>query len=96
MPLLTVLQSATDLTLHFTIGLNQIYALVVSFIFLCGWATQIGFWGYCDISEGWYEAAEGSCYQSNLQRTRSGGSLVGLADSLGNAKVAFGILLLAL
>jgi len=96
MPLLTILQSATDLILHFTIGLNQIYALTVSLIFLCGWAIQVGFWAGCDISANWYESAEGTCYQSNLQQTGRGGGLVGISDSLGNAKDAFGILLLVL
>jgi hypothetical protein len=96
MPLLTIFQSATDLILYFTVGLNQIYALTVAVIFLCGWAIQIGFWANCDISGNWFESAEGNCYQSNLQQYSDGDALLGIANGLGNAKVAFGISFLIL
>lgn len=97
MPVLTILQSAADLILFFTIGLNPVFALTVSILFLCGWAVQVSFWADCDISGSWTLSAYGTCYQSNLQPVPPGGfAVVGVTTGLGNTKVAFGFFLLVL
>lgn len=96
MPLLTIIHSTIDLTLYFTIGLNPISALTSALIFLTGWAAMLGLWGRCDADGSSYENSLGLCYQDILERTPDGGAVVGVSTELGDAKVAFAVLLLLL
>lgn len=94
MPFFSILHATLDLGLYIGGRLPSIYALAGSLVLLCGWGVQVGFWTQCDVQASRETGAPGQCYQFYIQQDPKNGKLVGVSESLANAKVGFGWLVL--
>jgi len=93
--LLSILHAALDLTLHLATIANPIYALVGSFIFVCGWAVQMVFWTQGDIPASLDIGTTYLRYQDDIERDAKG-DFMGVSSELGGMKVTSGFLTLFL
>ena len=87
LPLLGAFHAIVDLTLHVLGLLQPTYALIGSLLFLCGWATQVGFWTQCDLTSSLETSGSETCYQMYVEDLGGNGVL---PSGLAGAKVAFG------